>query len=52
MLTTPSFHERLLAAACGREGALGSGEGVRGHGQQLALDILAWIMVTLMDDAG
>jgi hypothetical protein len=50
MLESSSFHKRLLSAACGHDDALAGGNTCKEHQQQLALDILCWIVAIYMND--
>lgn len=53
MLELPAFHERLLVAVCGHDdgddlSTIGASKERR---QQLALDILSWVMAVQMNDS-
>lgn len=50
MLESSSFHKRLLTAACGHDEPMAGGSTCKEHRQQLALDILCWIVAIHMND--
>ena len=50
MLTSESFHCQLMAAACGQDTVTTSSCGSKEYRQQLALDILCWIIAIQMND--
>lgn len=50
MLESSGFHKQLLSAACGHDDALAGGNTCKEHRQQLALDILGWIVAIYMND--
>jgi len=52
MLTSDSFHCQLIAAACGQDSVTTSSCSSMEHRQQLALDILCWIIAIQMNDIG
>jgi len=52
MLTSENFHCQLMAAACGQDSVTSSSCSSKEHRQQLALDILCWIIAVQMNDVG
>jgi len=50
MLTSESFHCQLVAAACGQDNVTTGSCSSKEHRQQLALDILCWIIAVQMND--
>jgi len=52
MLTSENFHCQLMAAACGQDSVTTSSCSSKEHRQQLALDILCWIVAIQMNDTG
>ncbi len=50
MLESETFHKRLLVAACGHDDVSSGGTISKEHRQQLALDILCWIIAVHMND--
>jgi len=52
MLTSENFHVQLMAAACGEDNVTTSSCSSKEHRQQLALDILCWIVAIQMNDIG
>ena len=52
MLMSESFHCKLMATACGQDSVATSSCSSKEHRQQLALDILCWIIAVHMNDTG
>jgi len=52
MLTAEKFHCQLMAAACGQDSVTNSSCSSKEQRQQLALDILCWIIAVQMNDIG
>jgi len=52
MLTSEAFHCQLMAAVCGQDNVTTSSCSSKEHQQQLALDILCWIVAIQMNDIG
>jgi len=52
MLTSENFHCQLMATACGQDSVTNSGCSSKEYRQQLALDILCWIIAIQMNDIG
>jgi len=50
MLTSENFHCQLMAAACGQDTVTTSSCGSKEYRQQLALDILCWVIAIQMND--
>jgi len=50
MLTSESFHCQLVAAACGQDNVTTGSCSSKEYRQQLALDILCWIIAIQMND--
>jgi len=52
MLMSENFHCQLMAVACGQDSVSDSSCSSKEYRQQLALDILCWIIAIHMNDVG